>query len=159
MPDRICAGYQGRGGKSCLDAPAHRAGLCQSHAGTGENRDCSHVVHEHPGWGGSLFALDIFLEAAQVSFFEWFYRRGADYAFRARGKARPAKQFSANRMRNHVQLDALRGCHSGIVPRMWQFASIPWNFIKATDCSRRCGHGVFLTPGRGAARDWGCGFL
>lgn len=87
-----------------------------------------HVVHDHPGWGGSLFVSDIFPEAARVSFFEWFYSRGADYAFMARGKARPAKQFSANRMRNHVQLDALRECNFGIVPTMWQFAQYPVEF-------------------------------
>lgn len=86
------------------------------------------VVYDHPGWGGSLFIPDIFPKAARVCFFEWFYTKYADYAFKARGKTRPAAHFAANRMRNLCQLDALRECDFGIVPTMWQLAQYPVEF-------------------------------
>lgn len=87
-----------------------------------------HVVYDHPGWGAGLFVKDIFPMSARVCFFEWFYSQGADYAFMARGKQQHPKNFSANRMRNHCQLDALRECDMGIVPTYWQFAQYPVEF-------------------------------
>lgn len=87
-----------------------------------------HIVYDHPGWGCGLFIKDIFPLAARVSFFEWFYSHGADFAFMARGRQRHPIDFSANRMRNHCQLDALHECDMGIVPTMWQLAQYPVDF-------------------------------
>lgn len=83
------------------------------------------VIVEHAGWGAGMFAADIFPQALRISYFEWFYTKGAYFHFFAHGQAREGLEFAANRQRNLCQLDALHECHIGLTPTFWQFSQYP----------------------------------
>lgn len=82
------------------------------------------AVCAHPGWGGSLYAPDIFPDAAYIAYAEWFYTKGENYHFFSRGPHTPAS-FAANRQRNLCQLDALSECDAAISPTFWQMSQYP----------------------------------
>ena len=83
------------------------------------------VIVEHAGWGAGMFMADIFPLALRISYFEWFYTKGAYFNFFAREQAREGLEFAANRQRNLCQLDALNECHIGITPTFWQYSQYP----------------------------------
>lgn len=84
------------------------------------------LIYDHSGWGMSLFIKDIFPEAAYASYLEWFYTKGADYAYFASpdSPCRPS-DFMGLRLKNLFQLNALAECDLGISPTAFQKSTYP----------------------------------
>lgn len=83
------------------------------------------LIYDHPGWGCSAYVNDIFPHVPRISYFEWFYTKGANYDFFSRGRTRAPAEFAASRQRNLCQYDALRECDIAISPTAWQFRQYP----------------------------------
>jgi glycosyltransferase involved in cell wall biosynthesis len=83
------------------------------------------VVFGHPAWGEMLFIRDVFAQAKQVSYFEFFYRAvGADVGFDAEFPSTLDTGFKL-RIRNSAQLHALAEADAGISPTGWQRSTYP----------------------------------
>ena len=83
------------------------------------------VIYGHVGFGVCIYAPDIFPDAAQMGFFEWFYSDGADVKFFARGNPVPLSTKAENRQCNMCALTALNDCVLGITPTQWQYEQHP----------------------------------
>ena len=83
------------------------------------------LIYDHPGWGCGAYVGDIFPQTPRISYFEWFYTKGANYMFFSPGRVRNPAEFAASRQRNLCQLDALRECDVAISPTAWQFRQYP----------------------------------
>ena len=83
------------------------------------------VVYGHVGFGCCLYAPDIFPEAAQLGYFEWYYTNEADTRFFARGKPVKLLTRAENRQANMCTLSALHECSLGICPTRWQLSQLP----------------------------------
>lgn len=83
------------------------------------------VVVVHPGWGEGLFLRDVFPQARQVHYFEFYYRSaGSDVGFD------PAYPDTLDdhlkiRLRNCTQLVSLDVADVGVSPTHWQRAQYP----------------------------------
>lgn len=86
------------------------------------------IVYDHPGWGCGMYVPDIYPDAARICYCEWFYTKGADFAFFAPKKKRSAVAFATGRQNNLCQLDALRECDLAISPTHWQMSQYPGEF-------------------------------
>lgn len=83
------------------------------------------LIYDHPGWGCSTYLSDIFPQTPRVSYFEWFYTKGANFTFFSKNKRRNPADFADCRQRNLCQLDALHECDVAISPTTWQFRQYP----------------------------------
>jgi glycosyltransferase involved in cell wall biosynthesis len=83
------------------------------------------VVIGHPAWGEMLFLRDVFAQAKQVSYFEFFYHAdGGDVGFDPEFPATFDTALKL-RVRNTTQLHALSEADAGISPTQWQRSSYP----------------------------------
>ena len=78
------------------------------------------VIYGHVGFGCCLYAPDIFLDAAHVSYFEWYYTNRADTEFLAQGHPISLNTRAENRQSNMCILMALKEAHIGVCPTQWQ---------------------------------------
>lgn len=78
------------------------------------------VVHGHVGFGGQLYAPDIFPHAAQAGYFEWMYTDGADVAFWGGRESVPLGKQIVQRDSNMCVLSGLQAATAGICPTFWQ---------------------------------------
>lgn len=83
------------------------------------------IVHGHVGFGCCVYAPDIFPQAMQMGYFEWYYTNKADTTFFARGKPVELITKAENRQCNMCVLSALKECTLGICPTWWQFSQHP----------------------------------
>lgn len=82
------------------------------------------TVYAHSGWGPSLVLPDVFPQARQLRYFEWYYDPdGADARFGGRPMAPEARTHM--QARNLPILMDLARCHQGICPTRWQAAQFP----------------------------------
>ncbi|MEX0807580.1 MAG: glycosyltransferase family 4 protein [Dongiaceae bacterium] len=83
------------------------------------------VVCGHSGWGCTLYVKDLFPEARQLSYFEWFYHaRDSDVDFFSRGKV-SYDDMCRVRTRNIPIIMDLVNCDWGICPTEFQASKIP----------------------------------
>jgi glycosyltransferase involved in cell wall biosynthesis len=83
------------------------------------------VLVVHPAWGEGLFLRDVFPQARQVHYFEFFYRsEGADIGFDPEFPA-IFDDYPKLRMRNSAQLHSLDTADFGIAPTQWQKSRYP----------------------------------
>ena len=83
------------------------------------------LVVGHPAWGEMLFLRDVFPDAKQLSYFEFFYRaQGADVGFDPEFPATLDTGFKL-RIRNSTQIHALSEADAGISPTQWQRSTYP----------------------------------
>lgn len=87
------------------------------------------VIYDHPGWGCSMYIPDLLPNTPRISYFEWFYTKGAHFNFFAQGRPRNPSDFAALRQRNLCQLDALRECDIAITPTCWQHRQYPSEYM------------------------------
>jgi glycosyltransferase involved in cell wall biosynthesis len=98
------------------------ARACMELRGKGFQPD---VVIGHPAWGEMLFMRDVFPQAKQINYFEFFYRAvGADVGFDPEFPATLDTGFKL-RIRNSAQLHALSEADAGISPTQWQRSTYP----------------------------------
>ena len=82
------------------------------------------VVYAHSGWGPSQYMPDVFPEARQLRYFEWFYNPdGPDVRFEGKILAPGAR--AQMQARNLPILMDLERCHQGVCPTRWQAAQFP----------------------------------
>lgn len=83
------------------------------------------LVVVHPGWGESLCIRDVFPEARQLHFVEWYYRPyGSDVNYDDEF-ADPAFSPSQVRAKNAANLLALEEMDAGYAPTVWQRDQLP----------------------------------
>ena len=87
------------------------------------------VICAHPGWGESLFLKELWPQAKQLHYVEYFYNAegqdmGFDSQFPTPGLGQKCRLWTknANNLMNLVQMD------QGVSPTAWQHASIPAAF-------------------------------
>lgn len=88
------------------------------------------VVIGHMGWGETLYVKDVFPDAKQITYFEFFYRsRGADTGF---DPEYPLKvdDYLRIRTKNAVNLLSLDACDAGISPTKWQHSTYPKEYAE-----------------------------
>ena len=88
------------------------------------------IIVAHSGWGGGMFARDVFPKAAYVAYCEWWYRHpGADVAFLAEitGKPVPASVEAPmlESARNAPIAMDLTRADAALVPTRFQAAQFP----------------------------------
>ena len=82
------------------------------------------VVYGHSGWGPTLFLPEVFPQARQLRYLEWFYDPdGADAGFGGQTLSTEAR--AQMRARNLPILMDLERCHLGICPTRWQASQFP----------------------------------
>ena len=84
------------------------------------------VIYGHPGWGECLLLKEIFPEAPQIAFLEFYYRpTGADVGFDA--EFPPQFPWTAGRIRlkNIYLREALEDMSRGVAPTRWQASQMP----------------------------------
>ena len=86
------------------------------------------VIYGHVGFGCCIYAPDIFPQAMQMGYFEWYYTNQADTRFFAGNKPVSLTTKAENRQCNMCTLSALKECTVGICPTHWQFAQHPPEF-------------------------------
>lgn len=83
------------------------------------------VLVVHPAWGEGLFLRDVFPQARQVHYFEFYYRGdGADVGFDPEFPA-VFDDYPKLRIRNSAQLHSLETADYGISPTAWQRSRYP----------------------------------
>jgi glycosyltransferase involved in cell wall biosynthesis len=83
------------------------------------------VICGHSGWGCTLYVKDLFPEARQLSYFEWFYHaKDSDVDFFTRGKV-SYDDMCRVRTRNIPIMMDLVNCDWGICPTQFQCSKIP----------------------------------
>jgi glycosyltransferase involved in cell wall biosynthesis len=84
------------------------------------------VIVAHPGWGGALFAKDIFPQAPLLSFCEFYYRAtGADVGFEESSNEDDIARVRIKNTNNILNLEAADWC---ISPTYWQWSLQPSEF-------------------------------
>ena len=86
------------------------------------------VVYGHVGFGCCFYAPDIFLQAAHMGYFEWYFTNEADTRFFAGKQPIPLSTRATNRRNNLSTLSALRECSVGVCPTIWQRDQHPQEF-------------------------------
>ena len=86
------------------------------------------IVYSHPGWGCAVYAKDIFPNAMQACYFEWYYDKNPDVAFMETQPSPNSTAFLSNKQKNMCILDALEFCDVGISPTQWQKEQHPASF-------------------------------
>lgn len=87
------------------------------------------LVIAHPGWGESLMVADLFPNARQLHFLEWYYHvHGADVGFDASIDGPEPVSPGQVRAKNAVNLLALEQMDLGYSPTHWQRSKIPEQF-------------------------------
>lgn len=84
------------------------------------------VICVHPGWGESLFLRDVWPQARQLHFVEWYYGwDGHDVTFDP--EFRPADEGARwrARLKNTHLLHALVDMDAGVCPTRWQHGTLP----------------------------------
>jgi glycosyltransferase involved in cell wall biosynthesis len=86
------------------------------------------VVVGHPAWGECLFLRDIFPNARQIYYFEYFYRSlGGDVGFDPEFPAQLDDKLKV-RVKNVTQLLSLEAADIGLSPTQWQKNRYPSEF-------------------------------
>lgn len=86
------------------------------------------VIIDHPGWGATLYAADMFPRAARLCYFEWFFTQDTQTHFTGHNFTADPALFATLRQRNLFLLNALHDADWGIVPTQWQCRQIPTNY-------------------------------
>ncbi|OGA68999.1 MAG: glycosyl transferase family 1 [Betaproteobacteria bacterium RIFCSPLOWO2_12_FULL_65_14] len=83
------------------------------------------VICSHIGWGEGIFLKDVFPNARQLLFCEYFYgNQGSDYGFDPEFPPRPDGRMKL-RVMNAPLLLALEASDRGIAPTRWQWQQFP----------------------------------
>lgn len=86
------------------------------------------LVVAHPGWGEGFCVEDVFPDARQLHFVEWYYHaQGADVGFDpefSAGYSEPGRV----RCKNAMNLLALQQMDAGYSPTHWQRAQVPLEY-------------------------------
>lgn len=86
------------------------------------------VVVAHPGWGEALFLRDVFPQARQIYYFEFYYRgEGSDVGFDPEFPASLDDRLKV-RVKNVTQLLCLEAADAGMSPTRWQRNQYPVEF-------------------------------
>jgi glycosyltransferase involved in cell wall biosynthesis len=84
------------------------------------------VICAHPGWGEALFLRDIWPEARQLHFVEWYYGwEGHDLTFDPEFPPRGIEARLRLRTKNSHLLHSLMDMDAGISPTGWQRSTVP----------------------------------
>jgi len=84
------------------------------------------VICVHPGWGEALFLRDIWPEARQLHFVEWYYGwEGHDVTFDPEFPPRSIDARLRIRTKNTHLLHGLMDMDAGISPTAWQRSTVP----------------------------------
>lgn len=87
------------------------------------------IILTHSGWGASLFFKDVFPDAKQLSYFEWYYNASnSDVSFVAPEKAHDPNQQMRIRMKNTPILHDLAAMDWGQCPTHYQLSRFPAQF-------------------------------
>ncbi len=84
------------------------------------------LIYAHPGWGESLFLSDVFPDAKQIHFLEFFYAtEGQDVGFDPEFSDADFMSDCRIRMKNANNLLHLNAMDRGISPTYWQRSTFP----------------------------------
>lgn len=84
------------------------------------------LICVHPGWGEALFLRDIWPEARQLHFVEWFYGwEGHDVTFDPEFPPRGIEARLRLRAKNTHLLQGLVEMDAGVSPTAWQRSTVP----------------------------------
>lgn len=84
------------------------------------------IICGHAGWGETLFLRDVWPEARQLTYMEFFYRgRGGDFGFDPEFGAPAADALWRLRARNASFLMALESTDWAVSPTRWQRSQLP----------------------------------
>lgn len=87
------------------------------------------VICVHPGWGEALFLRDIWPEARQLHFVEWYYGwDGHDVTFDPEFPPRSIDARMRIRTKNTHLLHGLMDMDAGVSPTEWQRSTVPEPF-------------------------------
>ncbi len=107
--------------ETCLAKAAAALKAAQALRGQGFTPD---VIYGHSGLGPTLFLGDVWPQARQLTYFEWFYDpESADARFGG-GLPDPGQR-ARLRLRNAPILMDLARCHQGVCPTRWQAEQFP----------------------------------
>ena len=86
------------------------------------------VIGAHIGWGEAIFLKDVFPEARQLLFCEFFYRpEGSDCGFDPEFPGRPDARLRL-RLMNAPLLLSLQASDRGVAPTRWQWQQFPQEY-------------------------------